>query len=282
MKRITIVLAALLMVFCLAGCDAIVDLMGGMGNNAAGKNQQVIDTAVEAAKPQSATAETTENEDGSTTKTLETGALKLTTNTKDEVSTSTISLGEGLEFEIPAEVAKDLADIDAIITYSDQKELITTLSSGGENAKAVKEEMKKPADEDSKKAFEGTQTIISVVLDNVMGESTELPAEVKSVLETITEKSGEEITQGDVVVLTAVTNILLDDAVLSNIGTIAQEIPAEATEEEKAALEEQKAAAEEAITSALMDNAMDLLAVMTVVPSDIATGLTGILNSFGK
>ena len=284
MKRIVVTLIALALVFSFIGCDAMIDVMNTMGSNVAGVEKKVVSDSMESAKAKP--SEVTKKEDGS--KTFSTGDAKTlftisTTKNEEEVEKTTLTFGEGEDsFSIDLK-AGALDEVEAIITPSDISGVINGLKSGSKAE--VEAELKKPADEESKKAAEGTQKVLSAIMDEIglpepktdaemkdMTEEEKKEAEaINNAIETLNLVIGKgeeekELTQADVVVLTAITNVFLDnaEAVIGSMG--------------EGKTEEAKEEAQKNLVENISDQAVTLIEVLSVIPSDMAGGINDVLG----
>ncbi len=287
MKRIVVALIALALVFSFIGCDAMIDVMNTMGSNVAGVEKKVVSDSMESAKATPSVV--TKKEDGS--KTFSTGDAKdaktiftvSTTKNEEEVEKTKLTFGEGEDsFSIDLK-AGALDEVEAIITPSDISGVINGLKSGSKAE--VEAELKKPADEESKKAAEGTQKVLSAIMDEVglpkkttaeemkdMTEEEKKEAEaINNAIETLNlviGKGGEEkeLTQADVVVLTAITNVFFDNAE-AVIGSM-----------DEGKTEEEKEEAQKNLVENISDQAVTLIEVLSVIPSDMAGGINDVLG----
>ena len=287
MKRIVVTLIALALVFSFIGCDAMIDVMNTMGSNVAGVEKKVVSDSMESAKAKPSVV--TKKEDGSKTfstgdaKTIFTVSTTIKTENEEEVEKTTLKFGEGEDsFSIDLK-AGALDEVEAIITPSDISGVINGLKSGSKAE--VEAELKKPADEESKKAAEGTQKVLSAIMDEVglpkkttAEEMKDMTEEEKKEAEAINNaidtlnlvigKGGEEkeLTQADVVVLTAITNVFFDNA-KAVIGSM---------DEDKT--EEEKEKAQKNLVENISDQAVTLIEVLSVIPSDMAGGINDVLG----
>ena len=284
MKRIVVTLIALALVFSFIGCDAMIDVMNTMGSNVAGVEKKVVSDSMESAKATPSVV--TKKEDGS--KTFSTGDAKTiftvsTTKNEEEVEKTRLTFGEGEDsFSIDLK-AGALDEVEAIITPSDISGVINGLKSGSKAE--VEAELKKPADEESKKAAEGTQKVLSAIMDEIglpekkteeqmkdMTEEEKKEAEaINNAIETLNlviGKGGEEkeLTQADVVVLTAITNVFFDNAE-AVIGSM-----------DEGKTEEEKEEAQKNLVENISDQAVTLIEVLSVIPSDMAGGINDVLD----
>ena len=286
MKRIVVTLIALALVFSFIGCDAMIDVMNTMGSNVAGVEKKVVSDSMESAK---ATPSVVTEKDGNTTfstgdgKTIFTVSTTIKTENEEEVKKTTLKFGEGEDsFSIDLK-AGALDEVEAIITPSDISGVINGLKSGSKAE--VEAELKKPADEESKKAAEGTQKVLSAIMDEIglpekkteeqmkdMTEEEKKEAEaINNAIDTLNlviGKGGEEkeLTQADVVVLTAITNVFFDNAE-AVIGSM-----------DEGKTEEQKEEAQKNLVENISDQAVTLIEVLSVIPSDMAGGINDVLG----
>lgn len=284
MKRIVVALIALALVFSFIGCDAMIDVMNTMGSNVAGVEKKVVSDSMESAKAKP--SEVTKKEDGS--KTFSTGDAKTiftisTTKNEEEVEKTRLTFGEGEDsFSIDLK-AGALDEVEAIITPSDISGVINGLKSGSKAE--VEAELKKPADEESKKAAEGTQKVLSAIMDEIglpekkteeemkdMTEEEKKEAEaINNAINTLNLVIGKgeeekELTQADVVVLTAITNVFFDNA-KAVIGSM-----------DEGNTEEEKEEAQKNLVENISDQAVTLIEVLSVIPSDMAGGINDVLG----
>ena len=287
MKRIVVTLIALALVFSFIGCDAMIDVMNTMGSNVAGVEKKVVSDSMESAKATPSVV--TKKEDGS--KTFSTGEGEgaktiftvSTTKNEEEVEKTRLTFGEGEDsFSIDLK-AGALDEVEAIITPSDISGVINGLKSGSKAE--VEAELKKPADEESKKAAEGTQKVLSAIMDEVClpkktpaEEMKDMTEEEKkeavainnaiNTLNLVIGKGGEEkeLTQADVVVLTAITNVFFDNAE-AVIGSM-----------DEGKTEEEKEEAQKNLVENISDQAVTLIEVLSVIPSDMAGGINDVLG----
>ena len=316
MKKMIIAFLAVTLVFSLIGCDAMLNVMDKMSNNVAGTEKKVIEDSLNAAKPVPSVPKETPNEDGSVTKTFsqssgeESKPLFSIVEKKEEVkdpSTSQtitktteakLSLDVGgtkIEFPVekPASLEK-LASVEAVLTPTDLTDVILGLKSGSKCE--IEAELKKEADESSKKAAKGTQTVINVLVESLNIDITPIPPEeinkiedldkkqaaenMNKALETVnmilgntsSEEEPKEMTQADVVVLTALNNVIFNN-VEGVVGTLA-------TINNEEASDESKDKASKQLMETVLNEATTLVDIVSVVPSDMAGGILGVLDLF--
>ena len=287
MKRIVVTLIALALVFSFIGCDAMIDVMNTMGSNGAGVEKKVVSDSMESAKATPSLV--TKKEDGSKTFSTGEGAgaktifTVSTTKNEEEVEKTTLTFGEGEDsFSIDLK-AGALDEVEAIITPSDISGVINGLKSGSKAE--VEAELKKPADEESKKAAEGTQKVLSAIMDEIglpekkteeqMKDMTEEEKKeavaINNAINTLNlvigkGKEEKELTQADVVVLTAITNVFFDNAE-AVIGSM-----------DEGKTEEEKEEAQKNLVENISDQAVTLIEVLSVIPSDMAGGINDVLG----
>lgn len=287
MKRIVVTLIALVLVFSFIGCDAMIDVMNTMGSNVAGVEKKVVSDSMESAKATPSVV--TKKEDGSKTFSTGEGAgaktifTVSTTKNEEEVEKTRLTFGEGEDPFFIDLKAGALDKVEAIITPSDISGVINGLKSGSKAE--VEAELKKPADEESKKAAKGTQKVLSAIMDEIGLPEPKTDAEMKDMTEEekkeaeainnaintlnlVIGKGGEEkeLTQADVVVLTAITNVFFDNA----------EAVIDSMDEGKT--EEQKEEAQKNLVENISDQAVTLIEVLSVIPSDMAGGINDVLG----
>ena len=284
MKRIVVALIALALVFSFIGCDAMIDVMNTMGSNVAGVEKKVVSDSMESAKATPSLV--TKKEDGS--KTFSTGDAKTiftisTTKNEEEVEKTRLTFGEGEDPFFIDLKAGALDEVEAIITPSDISGVINGLKSGSKAE--VEAELKKPADEESKKAAEGTQKVLSAIMDEIglpekkteeqmkdMTEEEKKEAEaINNAINTLNLVIGKgeeekELTQADVVVLTAITNVFFDNAE-AVIGSM-----------DEGKTDEEKEEAQKNLVENISDQAVTLIEVLSVIPSDMAGGINDVLG----
>ena len=287
MKRIVVALIALALVFSFIGCDAMIDVMNTMGSNVAGVEKKVVSDSMESAKATPSVV--TKKEDGSKTfstgdaKTIFTVSTTIKTENEESVEKTRLTFGEGEDsFSIDLK-AGALDEVEAIITPSDISGVINGLKSGSKDS--IEKALKEPADPESKKAAEGTQKVLSAIMDEIglpekkteeemkdMTEEEKKEAEaINNAIETLNlviGKGGEEkeLTQADVVVLTAITNVFFDNAE-AVIGSM-----------DEGKTEEEKEEAQKNLVENISDQAVTLIEVLSVIPSDMAGGINDVLG----
>ena len=304
MKRIVVTLIALALVFSFIGCDAMIDVMNTMGSNVAGVEKKVVSDSMESAKATPSLV--TKKEDGS--KTFSTGDAKTiftisTTKNEEEVEKTRLTFGEGEDPFFIDLKAGALDEVEAIITPSDISGVINGLKSGSKAE--VEAELKKPADEKSKKAAEGTQKVLSAIMDemgitdkitdaemNDMTEEERQNAEkINAAIDSLNSVLGKdeekkEVTQADVVVLTAVTNAFMNDSIFSSMSVLTQDEPVQKEGESdddffnrQKEFNDMKDKEGQKLMQTFVDESMALVDILSVVPSDYASGMSSFLSA---
>ena len=307
MKRIVMTLIALALVFSFIGCDAMIDVMNTMGSNVAGVEKKVVSDSMESAKATPSVV--TKKEDGSKTFSTGEGAgaktifTVSTTKNEEEVEKTRLTFGEGEDsFSIDLK-AGALDEVEAIITPSDISGVINGLKSGSKAE--VEAELKKPADEESKKAAEGTQKVLSAIMDemgitdkitdaemNDMTEEERQNAEkINAAIDSLNSVLGKdeekkEVTQADVVVLTAVTNAFMNDSIFSSMSVLTQDEPVQKEGESdddffnrQKEFNDMKDKEGQKLMQTFVDESMTLVDILSVVPSDYASGMSSFLSA---
>ena len=306
MKRIVVALIALALVFSFIGCDAMIDVMNTMGSNVAGVEKKVVSDSMESAKAKP--SEVTKKEDGSKAfstgeKTIFTVSTTIKTENEESVEKTRLTFGEGEDsFSIDLK-AGALDEVEAIITPSDISGVINGLKSGSKAE--VEVELKKPADEKSKKAAEGTQKVLSAIMDemgitdkitdaemNDMTEEERQNAEkINAAIDSLNSVLGKdeekkEVTQADVVVLTAVTNAFMNDSIFSSMSVLTQDEPVQKEGESdddffnrQNEFNDMKDKEGQKLMQTFVDESMTLVDILSVVPSDYASGMSSFLSA---
>ena len=275
MKKLSIVLLSVLLLIVFVGCDLSVETMGKMGNNLAGTDKKYIENIIQQTAPEAAEKKTV----GGTTTIAGSNFSISTDGTNDSVS---ISVG-GNDVTIPDELKKAingvLTDLEfsSIILPTDISDIVLGVKSGS-NSETIKDELKNKAKDDSLKAAQGTVTLVNAMLEEVNkavkdddpeGGFDEVIKEIKGFL-----PDKGSITNGDVVVLTALTNIIFNENVLSNVGSIMEkpESPSDKDAQDKydSAMKE--------VTGEMMNQVSSLLDVVTNVPSGMSNKINDFIN----
>ena len=275
MRKFSIVLLSVLLLIVFVGCDLSVETMGKMGKNLAGTDKKYVENIINQIEPEAAVIKTVGD-----TKTIAGSNFSISTS---EGKGSIKIAGE------PVDVPEALQDaINTVLTDSDFKSIIlpTDISDivlgvkSGSNSKIIKEELKNKAKDDSLKAAQGTVTLVNAMLEEVKkavqdddpeGGFDEVIEDIKGFL-----PDKNSITNGDVVVLTALTNIVFNENVLSNIGNIMKKPPENTPGENEDQKNYEKAMNE--VTGEMMNQFSSLLDVVTNVPSGMSNKINDFIN----
>ena len=282
-KKISLALLALLLAFFLIGCDSMVDYMGKMGKSVAGVDEKVLNDIKNAAKAKPSKAE--KGDAGS--KKFSSGSGEEMFSVKaDGTQATEIKVGDvSVPLKTGGDAAKALAGVESILAPKDLSDTLIGLKSESTKAEAEKH-LKEEASKEDKEAAEGTQKVIAALVEamglpeKVDNPETEEDKTTNAALETLDKilgniEEGEEkvITNADVVVLTAITNVVFGNSdMISSVKDLQDEGK---TEEEKKELEDN-------LVNSVADQASTLLDVVSVVPSDMASGIMDVLSLFTK
>lgn len=294
MKKIITVLLALVLVFSLIGCDSMVDVMGKMSKNIAGAETKVVEKSLGAAKAEP--SKVVKGEDGTKTFSTKDGGTVLSVKSiKDDPEKkgySNLSFGDG-KISIPVKTDA-VQNVESILVPKDLTPVIEGLKSGSKDS--IEKVLMEQADEESKKAAEGTQKILSAIIGDTFEKANieEVPEESKKDAEEFNKAvdtlnlilgNGEkkkELTQGDVVVLTALTNAVMNEDVMTIVKDIVEkddgspEGPEESKDPEAEKAEE---AEQKRLMESMTKEILNLVDIVSVVPSEMATGLVDILGT---
>lgn len=274
MKKLSIVLLSVLLLIVFVGCDLSVETMGKMGKNLAGTDKKYIDNIIQQTAPAAAEKKTDE---GGTITVAGSNFSISTSGGKGSISIAgePVDVPEALQGAINT-VLTD-SNFKSIILPTDISDIVLGVKSGS-NSETIKKELEKKAEGASLEAAQGTVTLVNAMLEEVNkavkdddpeGGFDEVIEDIKGFL-----PDKKSITNGDVVVLTALTNIVFNENVLSNIGNIMKKPPENTSGED----EEQKKyeSAMHEVTGELMNQFSSLLDVVTNVPS----GMSDKINVF--
>lgn len=290
MRKFSIVLLSVLLLIVFVGCDLSVETMGKMGKNLAGTDKNYVENIIKQSEP--AAAEKKTDEDGKTTIAGSNFSIS-TDGTK-----GSIYIGKD-EVKIPEELEKAIntvltdSEFSSIILPTDISDIVLGVKSGS-NSKIIKEELKKTAKDDSLKAAQGTVTLVNAMLEEVKKASDDNGKEggFDDVIQDIQNflPKTDSITNGDVVVLTALTNIVFNENVLSNVGIIMNEPKAPEKDdpedpnykpEEWDKYNKDKETYSDAmkeVTGEMMNQFSSLLDVVTNVPSGMSNKINDFIN----
>ena len=267
MRKFSIVLLSVLLLIVFVGCDLSVETMGKMGKNLAGTDKKYIENIIQQTAPEAAVIKTegdTKTIAGSNFSISATGSVG-----SIKVGNQKLDLPDKLS-EAIGRVLND-SSFNSIILPTDISDIVLGVKSGS-NSKIIKEELKNKAKDDSLKAAQGTVTLVNAMLEEVNkavkdddpeGGFDEVIEDIKGFL-----PDKNSITNGDVVVLTALTNIVFNENVLSNIGNIMKKPPENTQGESEEQKNYEKAMNE--VSGELMNQFSSLLDVVTNVPSGIS------------
>ena len=289
MKKAVLALLALLLALTLIGCDAMVDMMGNMGKSVGGVDKKVLEDIKSSSK---AEVTNVKEDDGKKSFSFSSGDKE-----KEMFSISsdgkTFTVG-GLEITLQegGAAAAELKNVESVLAPKDLTDTLIGLKSESTKA-ATEKHLKEEASEDDKKAAEGTQKVLAALVETLeLPERQEITEDMteekkKSVeatntaldtLEKILGKTeGEEkkvVTNADVVVLTALTNVLFDESteVLETVKDLQND---EKTEEEKNKLQDD-------LVKSISSEASTMLDVVSVVPSEMASGILDVISILKK
>lgn len=239
-------LVALVLCLALVSCDEMVNIMGRMGENVLGADSKQVETAVESVKvseesqtkkKEVTAAEGEENVkvgdkvvDSASTFTYKNGDEEVDLYSVGVTSDGKAAIGVGSNGVIlnktSVETKKALAAVETVLPPQDIS-LVTSALEGNGKAETL-EKLKTPIeDEATKKAAEGTKTVVTALLEEAKFEVNENDDEstkkAKEVVNTIltnlkpvkkTDEEGKEVvetkdlTMGDLIVLQTITNVI--------------------------------------------------------------------------
>ena len=275
MKKLSIVLLSVLLLIVFVGCDLSVETMGKMGKNLAGTDKKYIANIIQQTAPETAVIKT----EGETTTIAGSNFSISTSEGKGSISIA----GEPVDVPPALQTAINKvltnSEFSSIILPTDISDIVLGVKSGS-NSETIKTELKKKAEGDSLKAAQGTVTLVNAMLDEVQkavkdddpeGGFDEVIEDIKGFL-----PDKKSITNGDVVVLTALSNIVFNENVLSNIGNIMKKPPENTSGETQEQKDYEKAM--NAVSGELMNQFSSLLDVVTNVPSGMSNKINGFIN----
>lgn len=243
--KVKIFTALLALVLCLSlvSCDAVVNIMGRMGGNILGADTKQVEAAVESVKVseenETKKKDVTAGDDGKSkiggtevksgsTFTYKDGDddVELYSVGKTEGGEPVIGIGSSGAVTLPKttdETKKALDKIETVLPPQDIS-LITSALEGSGKAETLEKLSKPIEDEATKKAAEGTKTVIVALLENAKFEASEDADEktkkasevINTILDNLTKKDEEgetkDLTMGDLVVLQTITNVISDSS----------------------------------------------------------------------
>lgn len=242
--KIMTALAALVLCLALVSCDAMVNIMGRMGGNVLGADSKQVEAAVESVKVskenETTKKEVTAGDDGKATiggTEVKSGSsftyrdgeedVELYSIGKTEGGTAVIGIGSSGAVALSKTSDETKAALDKIETVLPPQDisLITSALEGSGKAETLEKLSKPIEDEATKKAAEGTKTVITALLENAKFEAAEDADEktkkasevIDTILENLKKKDEEtgetkDLTMGDLIVLQTITNVISDSS----------------------------------------------------------------------
>ena len=274
MRKFSIVLLSVLLLIVFVGCDLSVETMGKMGNNLAGTDKKYIANIIQQTAP--AAAE----------KKIEDGKITIAgSNFSISVKGSEGSIKVGNQsFELPGDLSDAIGEVfnnssyNSIILPSDISDIVLGVKSGS-NSETIKKELEKKAEGASLEAAQGTVALVKAMLGKVEAAVADDDPEggfdekIEEIIGFLPDKDSS-ITNGDVVVLTALSNIVFNEIVLSNVESIMEkpESPSDKDAQDKydSAMTE--------VTGEMMNQFSSLLDVVTNVPSGMSNKINDFIN----
>ena len=275
MRKFSIVLLSVLLLIVFVGCDSSVEtMMGKMGNNLAGTDKKYIANIIQQTAP--AAAE----------KKIEDGKITIAgSNFSISVKGSEGSIKVGNQsFELPGDLSDAIGEVfnnssyNSIILPSDISDIVLGVKSGS-NSETIKKELEKKAEGASLEAAQGTVALVKAMPGKVEAAVADDDPEggfdekIEEIIGFLPDKDSS-ITNGDVVVLTALSNIVFNEIVLSNVESIMEkpESPSDKDAQDKydSAMTE--------VTGEMMNQFSSLLDVVTNVPSGMSNKINDFIN----
>ena len=256
MKKLSIVLLSVLLLIVFVGCDLSVATMGKMGKNLAGTDKKYVENIINQIEPEAAVIKTVGD-----TKTIAGSNFSISTSEGKgsiKIAGEPVDVPEALQDAINT-VLTD-SDFKSIILPTDISDIVQGLKSGN-NSADIKEELKNKAEGASIEAAQGTVALVEKMLDVVKDavDDNDSKGKINEIIGSLPDK---DITKGDVVVLTALTNIVFNEKVLSNIGNVMNN--------SEGAMHE--------VTGEMMNQFSSLLDVVTNVPSGMSNKINDFIN----
>ncbi|MGN0850536.1 MAG: hypothetical protein ACI4M4_02835 [Candidatus Ornithospirochaeta sp.] len=273
MRKFSIVLLSVLLLIVFVGCDLSVETMGKMGNNLAGTDKKYIANIIQQTEPEAAKKKT---EDGKITIAGSNFSISAS-----EGKGSILIAGEPVEVPDVLQTAINgvltNSEFSSIILPTDISDIVLGVKSGS-NSETIKKELEKKAEGASLEAAQGTVALVDAMLGAMKDQGEPEDEGFNKVLNDIKDFLPQEdsITNGDVVVLTALSNIVFNENVLSNVGIIMNE-PPEGTPGDDPEQKKYEDAMHE-VTGELMDQFSSLLDVVTNVPSGMSNKINDFIN----
>ncbi len=242
-RKFMTALAALVLCLSIVSCDAMVNIMGRMGGNVLGADTKQVEAAVESVKVskenETKNKEVSAGDDGKKTiggTEVSSGSTFTYRDGDDDVELYSVgktsdgspvigigSTGGVTLSKTSDETREALGKIETVLPPQDIS-LITAALEGSGKAETLEKLGKPIEDEATKKAAEGTKTVIVALLENAQfapaedaDEKTKKASEVvNTILENLTKKdeTGEakDLTMGDLIVLQTITNVISDSS----------------------------------------------------------------------
>lgn len=273
MKKLSIVLLSVLLLIVFVGCDLSVETMGKMGKNLAGTDKNYVASIIKQTEPEAAE------------KKIEDGKITIAgSNFSISVKGSEGSIKVGNQsFELPGDLSDAIGEVfnnssyNSIILPSDISDIVLGVKSGS-NSETIKKELEKKAEGASLEAAQGTVALVKAMLGKVEAAVADDDPEggfdekIEEIIGFLPDK--DSITNGDVVVLTALSNIVFNEIVLSNVESIMEkpESPSDKDAQDKydSAMKE--------VTGEMMNQFSSLLDVVTNVPSGMSNKINDFIN----
>ena len=274
MKKLSIVLLSVLLLIVFVGCDLSVETMGKMGKNLAGTDKKYVASIIQQTAPEAAE------------KKIEDGKITIAgSNFSISVKGSEGSIKVGNQsFELPGDLSDAIGEVfnnssyNSIILPSDISDIVLGVKSGS-NSETIKKELEKKAEGASLEAAQGTVALVKAMLGKVEAAVADDDPEggfdekIEEIIGFLPDK--DSITNGDVVVLTALSNIVFNEIVLSNVESIMEkpESPSDKDAQDKydSAMKE--------VTGEMMNQFSSLLDVVTNVPSGMSNKINNFINN---
>ena len=274
MRKFSIVLLSVLLLIVFVGCDLSVETMGKMGKNLAGTDKKYVANIIKQTAPEAAE------------KKIEDGKITIAgSNFSISVKGSEGSIKVGNQsFELPGDLSDAIGEVfnnssyNSIILPSDISDIVLGVKSGS-NSETIKKELEKKAEGASLEAAQGTVALVKAMLGKVEAAVADDDPEggfdekIEEIIGFLPDKDSS-ITNGDVVVLTALSNIVFNEIVLSNVESIMEkpESPSDKDAQDKydSAMTE--------VTGEMMNQFSSLLDVVTNVPSGMSNKINDFIN----
>lgn len=274
MRKFSIVLLSVLLLIVFVGCDLSVETMGKMGKNLAGTDKNYVASIIKQIEPEAAKKKI----EGETTTITGSNFSISADGTYGSISIA----GEPEPVEMPTALKTAINTVlsnpnfKSIILPTDISDIVLGVKSGSNSE--IKEELKKKAEDASLEAAQGTVALVNAMLGAMKDPGEPENEGFNKVLNDINNFLPQEdsITNGDVVVLTALTNIVFNQNVLSNVGIIMNE-PPENTPGDDPEQKKYEGAMHE-VTGELMNQFSSLLDVVTNVPSGMSNKINDFIN----